>query len=259
MLILLHGPDDYRRTERQRYHADRFIAQYGAMGCQSFDAADETDLRAFAEALRATSLFSPRKLVILTNALETPNTLLKEAISRTAESKTQHCVLSDPAKAITKAQAFLVKPPIKVETFESLEGMAWKKFIEATAEKAGIKLPAELVARLASVYSGNTWGLVTEIQTLALYAKPNKDLHTAAPVELQGNLWQQLGSLRVPSRSKRLAGLERMIAAGEPAPKLFALLSYQSKVMLPEAAALDRKIKGGKLDYDDALLALVIS
>lgn len=259
MTILLHGPDDYRRLERQRYHADRFTAQYGMMGYQSFDATDEADLRAFAESLRATSLFSPRRLVVLTNALEAPNALLKEAIARTAENKTQHCVLSDPAKTITKAQTFLAKEPIKAESFEHLEGAAWKKFVEATATKEGIRLSADLVTRLASIYSGNTWGLVTEIQTLALYTKPSADVHTAAPVELQGNLWTQLGSLRTPSRPKRVASLERMMAAGEPAPKLFALLSYQSKIMLPEAAALDRKIKGGKLDYDDALLALVIS
>jgi DNA polymerase III delta subunit len=259
MTILLHGPDDYRRVLRQQALAAQFAEKYGEIGQQSFDASDEDELRAFSEALRATSLFSPRRFVLLTNALEAPNAILKDALARTADSKTLHCVLSDPAKTITKAQAFLTKPPIKIEPFQYLEGAAWLKFIATIAEREGVTLSKDLTSKLADIYSGNTWGLVTEIQTLALYTKPNKDTHTSQPVTLQGSLWAQLGGLRSPSRPHRLAQLERMIAAGEPAPKLFALLSYQSKIILPEAAALDRRIKGGKLDYDDALLALVIS
>ncbi len=259
MTILLHGPDDYRRIERQQALVAQFAEKYGAIGQQSFDATDEDELRAFSEALRTTSLFSPRKFILLTNALEASNPVLKDAIARTAESKTLHCVFSDPAKTITKAQVFLTKPPIKLEPFPYLGGAAWAKFIAGIAEREGVTLSKELTNKLADIYDGNTWGLVTEIQTLALYAKPNKDTHTSQPMTLQGSLWAQLGGLRSPSRPHRLAQLERMIAAGEPAPKLFALLSYQSKIMLPEAAALDRRIKGGKLDYDDALLALVIS
>jgi DNA polymerase III delta subunit len=259
MLFILHGPDDYRRTARQRVLIDQFTGKYGAMGLQRFDATDEDDLRGFRGALNVASLFSPRRMLTLANALEAPNALLKEVIARAAESKTFHVLLNDPGKTITKAQAFLAKPPVTVEAFPYLEGAAWKKFVDKTAEQEGIVLPKELAARLADTYEADTWGLVTEVQTLALYVKPANDLHTAAPLELTGNFWEQMGALRNPVRAKRLAQLERMLAIGEPEPKLFAMLSYQSKTMLPEAAALDRKIKIGKLDYDDALLALVIA
>ena len=62
-----------------------------------------------------------------------------------------------------------------------------------------------------------------------------------------------LGDLR-----GRLTALERMFAENEPPAKVFNIIAYQLPGRLEEMAAYDLAVKSGKMDYEEALLDLVL-
>ena len=75
-----------------------------------------------------------------------------------------------------KALAFLLEKPTISQKFETLAGAEWVAFIQAEAKKNGVALAPAAAQFLGSVYGGNTWGLVTEIEKLAGFK--NGAVHT---------------------------------------------------------------------------------
>ena len=56
----------------------------------------------------------------------------------------------------------------------------------------------------------------------------------------------------------RLTALETLLAMNDPAAKLFNILASQWKEKIPQFAKYDLAIKSGKLEYEEALVDLVI-
>src|SRR6185437_1796477 len=66
-----------------------------------------------------------------------------------------------------KALAFLAEKPSLAQKFEALAGAEWLSFIKEEAKKAGVKLADTAALFLGTVYAGNSWALITELQKLA--------------------------------------------------------------------------------------------
>ena len=63
---------------------------------------------------------------------------------------------------------------------------------------------------------------------------------------------------RSPDVRNRLFALETLIAIGDPPAKIFNILASQWREKTNEMAEYDFAVKSGKLEYDDALLALLL-
>jgi hypothetical protein len=67
-----------------------------------------------------------------------------------------------------------------------------------------------------------------------------------------------LMGIRSSDMRNRLSALEMLLATGDPPPKIFNILAAQWREKTREMAEYDFAVKSGKLEYDDALLALVL-
>lgn len=259
MIIFLYGPDDYRREQKKKFYIQEFKKKYSGLSVGYFDLTEEGALEELRAFLRGQSLFQEKKLAAAENIYLTDEKRLAEAL-RPIVAKKATIFLSSESKKPPKALAFLLEKPNMAEEFENLEGPAWNAFIKKSAEGFGLGLEPEALRLLAEVYKNNTWGLMTELQKLSNFGKKvisKKDLE-ALGLETLPNYWVTMNGLRGPRLESRLWALEKMLAQKEPPAKLFNILASMWREKTPQMAEQDFKIKSGKLEYDEALVDLIV-
>lgn len=259
MIILLYGPDSYRRDAKKRFYIAEFEKKYSTHGIERVDLEAAGGLAALDLAARSRSLFEPAKLVLAENFLEiTPKKLLA-ALQPFFEDKQLNVLLVSDKKP-TKPFDFLLKEPATSTAFENLEGAAWMKFVqsEVAAHKANLD-PAAL-ALLARTYEKDSWGLVTELQKLSgSEEKLTAEDLASLGLEVAPEFFPLVQSLRSASLADRFGALAKLLKDNEPAAKIFNIISALWIQKTPQFAAYDRAIKMGRMDYEEALTDLLVS
>jgi len=258
MIIFLYGPDDYRRTQKKKDLIAEFLKKRSEQGFGSFDLLEENALPRLAEFLENQQLFERAKFAALDNAFEIEPAQLAKMIRPYAESKTTTVLIAERGKPV-KELAFLLKKPVILQEFKNLAGAFFERFATEEATRNGFVLDATAARHLAAVFAGDSWGLSTEIQKLsALAPKITKRDLDDFDLEIAPAYWPMLMGVRSPDMRNRFAALETLLASGDPPPKIFNILASQWREKTHEMAEYDFAVKSGKLEYDDALLALVL-
>lgn len=278
MIIFLYGPDDYRRVQKKRAVMDEFLKKHGATGIGIFDMEDKGAPDALKEFARNQSIFDPAKLAILENTFEMDPaplaSLLKPLAGADARpgAGTGTTILISEREKPVKALAFLAEKPALSQKFENLTGEEWLSFIKEEGKKAGVKLADAAAQFLGTVYAGNSWALVTELQKLAGFKGADADTAgkgasvavierrdlDAFDLEAAPNYWMLLNGMKSFDARVRLTTLERLFALNDPPPKIFNILAAQAGPAIPRMAEYDLMVKSGKLEYEEVLLELAI-
>ncbi|MBU6500432.1 MAG: hypothetical protein KGJ89_01210 [Patescibacteria group bacterium] len=262
MIIFLYGPDDYRRGERKRWYVNEFKKKYSNLSLGIFDLEDSAapeELKSFA---RSESLFEPKKLIIVENLSElnekNEKYFIKEFPPLVLERTT--AFLFSERKAPRRAFAFLLEQQAKVEEFVHLTGYEWETYVKKEAQNIGLSLTGPAAQFLADAYRENTWGLITELQKISNMQKGEVDVKDFKNLDLEvaPNYWFIISGLKGASVANRLAALEKILAIGDPPAKIFNILASQWHEKIPRMAEYDLKVKSGKMDYEEALVDLVI-
>lgn len=258
MIIFLFGPDDYRRKQKKQELVAEFLKKRSEQGIGYFDLAEEDASAKFEAFLENQSLFEDAKFAVVLNAFEIEPARLAKTISPFIESKMTTLLLSEREKPV-KALAFLMKKPAISQEFKNLTGAFFERFAVLEAEKNGVSLDAAAARHLAAVFAGDSWGLVTEIEKLAaLKPKITKRDLDVFDLEIAPAYWPMVMGVRSSDVRNRLAALETIFASGDPPAKIFNILASQWREKTHEMAEYDFAVKSGKLEYDDALLSLVL-
>lgn len=260
MTILLSGADSYRRGQRLREVVRQFLAKYPGVGVLRFDASLDADVSdRLREALGSSSLFSPRTLAVVTDALALPAGELSALVEKSAQSEVHHLVLTVDTDSVPQSHARLAATDVKQEVFSLLRGDAWRAFTAREAAARSLALSPQQAELLSRVLAGDSWALATELDTLAATPPELRGARLAEvsalfrePTSLQ---WGDLRSLVGGSYPNRLRLLARHDAGGDAAAKTFAMAAYLAN---PRTAAdADAAIKAGQWNHEEALLALV--
>jgi DNA polymerase III delta subunit len=261
MIIFLYGPDDYRRSEKKRTIIAEFTKKRSEIGLGIFDLEEKNALEPLGQFLRTQSIFETAKLAVLENAFELDAPRLAKLLRPFVEEKNITILIAEKDKPL-KALAFLLDKPTISQKFEQLAGAEWVAFINAEAKKHGVKLTPAATQFLGTVYENNTWALITEIQKLAGFKNgalvDKKDLDVF-DLEVAPNYWGLLNGLKSYDMKHRLYAFEKMLATNDPPAKIFNILASQWQEKIPHMAEYDLAVKSGKVDYEEALVDLLIS
>jgi DNA polymerase III delta subunit len=258
MIIFLYGPDDYRRTQKKKDLIAEFLKKRSEQGIGLFDLAEDGAPEKLEEFLENQQLFESAKFAILLNAFETSPAQLAKIVKPFAESKATTILISEKDKPV-KALAFLTKKPVVFQEFKNLTGAFLEYFVTGEGKKNGVAFDTAAARHLAAVFAGDSWGLSMEIQKLAAFApKITKQDLDVFDFEIAPAYWPLLMGVRSPDVRNRLTALETLFASGDPPAKIFNILASQWREKTREMAEYDFAVKSGKLEYDDALLALVL-
>ena len=261
MITVLSGPDSYRRRKRAQFIVNEFKAAHPQAPVMRLDGNEPEAGERFIEFIRSTSLFEPRKLLVLEPLFADGTRLLGEALKRTAEDKLCSVLISTDTAPISPF-AFLKKESkgTITEQFPKLTGEKLAAWLADEAKAHGITLSSGAAQLLQDAYGADTWSLATELQKLASRTERSvseEDL-TALGVETAPDFIGGIRGLTAPSVTERLASLARVLASGEPAQKIFSMLPYWWPARLEMLANYDRGVKSGKLDYEEALTDVLI-
>jgi DNA polymerase III delta subunit len=261
MIIFLYGPDDYRRSEKKRSIIAEFSKKRSEIGLGVFDLEEKTALESLGEFLKTQSIFETAKLAVLENAFELDAPKLAKLLKPFVEEKNITILIAEKDKPL-KALAFLLDKPVLAQKFETLAGAEWQAFILAEAKKNDVKLTPPAAQFLGTVYDGDTWGLITEIEKLRGFKNggmiDKKDLDIF-DFEVAPNYWGLINGLKNYDIKNRLYAFETMLAANDPPAKIFNILASQWQEKTPHMAEYDLAVKSGKVDYEEALVDLLIS
>jgi DNA polymerase III delta subunit len=270
MIIFLYGSDDYRRSEKKRSIIAEFSKKRSEIGLGVFDLEEKTALENLGEFLKTQSIFETAKLAVLENAFELDAAKLAKLLKPFIEEKNITILIAEKDKPL-KALAFLLDKPVLAQKFEQLAGAEWTAFIMAEAKKNDVKLTSAAAQFLGTIYDGNTWGLITEIEKLRGFKKgaasaggsavdliDKKDLDIF-DFEVAPNYWGLINGLKNYDIKNRLYAFETMLAANDPPVKIFNILASQWQEKTPHMAEYDLAVKSGKVDYEEALVDLLIS
>jgi len=288
MVINLYGSDSYRRNRKLKEYIDRYQVKYGGLSRSSFYL-DNGDLDKLEEFVKSNSLFETFRFGVIFGANSLEGKELKKFIeiikNNSVPKDLTLVVVSD--KKPTKDFGILLKPPVVSEEFSELPFSEFKKFIESEAEKRKIKLDRESLDLLAQFYKGDTWGVITELDKLALLdpvrSRPAEGSATATSgrpasngvndnkvsrkilekhmnISLPLNIFGVLDQFNIGGVGERLGLLEELFFDGADAGMVFNFLAIMvsGERDKKRMADYDAAVKSGKLEYEEALLDFAI-
>ena len=166
MIIFLYGPDDYRRSEKKRSIIAEFSKKRSEIGLGVFDLEEKNSARDLGGFLRTQSIFETAKLAVLENAFELDAPKLAKLLKPFVEEKNITILIAEKDKPV-KALAFLLeKPAISRKNSRRSPARNGRRSYAAEAKKNDVKLTPAAAQFLGTIYDGNTWGLITEIEKL---------------------------------------------------------------------------------------------
>ena len=261
MLIFLYGPDDYRRLQKKKDLVAEFTKKRSSLGLRSFNFKEKEESVQFGEFEANRSIFDSAKLAVIENAFEVEAKELAKVLKPLAGRKDITVLLSEHDKPV-KALNFLTEEPSFSQKFENLEGPAWLGFVLAEAKKMGLALDVAAAQFLATVRQGDSWGVVTELQKLSSLAssksRVTKEDLDQFDLEAAPNYWALITALKGSDPKNRLLAFEKMLALGDPPAKIFNILASQWQEKIPQIAEYDFQVKSGKMEYEEALLELLV-
>ena len=259
MIIFLSGRDDYRRAVKRREIVGEFEKKHSRIGVDCFNLASDGALERLISFCRNQSVFEPSKLAVCEEAFENNAGDFALVLKAVIENRDVTILLSESEKP-PKPLSFLGNPPVLSQSFEILRGEEWKRFVLKKASELKVVFSAPALALFVRAYEGNSWALVMDLEKLACLGREiNEKALSESGVEVAPDFWALFGGLRSGRREERLSMLEKVLSMNEPAPKVFNILSSLWKEKASAMAEYDRAVKWGKIEYEEALLDLVLS
>ena len=265
MIIVLYGTDAYRRAGRTGWWLEEYRKKHGLSPALRFDMEEQNALPALREFFADASLFDPFKLAVLRNAFGSPDASALAKFLKDQAERSENVIVISEEKKPPAAFAFLAKAS-RCEVFDAPTGPELQAFVKQEAARRGVELePAALCALAsASVHArasgGDTWWIATELDRAALCGAPTVTLRDFPELDLEESgvegLLYEFCSF---SRGARLAALEKLLRRRHDPAMIFNRLAYRAAKNVPVFADYDVLVKSGKLDYEEALLALAIA
>lgn len=266
MIVYLYGPDSYRRQQKLKEYLDRYKGKYSG-GAGFFHLDKNDDFVRLKDFCKSQSLFEPSKLGIVFEFNELGKGEFKEFVSIVKENlknKDLTLILIGDKKPI-KELAFLLKEPVISYSFEVLDGVALKKFVDTEIKKRKIELDQKSSDLIISVMGKNSWDIILTLDKLSLLDEKKidqKTLETHIDLLPAIDIFGQINKMREGySVGSRLAALEELFGRSSDSAMIFNIFSaspYLNRAQKIMMADYDTAIKSGKLEYDEVLLDMML-
>ena len=286
MIIFLYGPDSYRRQEKLKEIIAEYKGKHSSFSVESFNLEETAGLDKLKDFAKAQSLFDDLKLGIIRGGGDLEKKEQKEyseLLKENLKSKDPVLIVLENKRPV-KEFKFLLEKPARFQEFENLTGDKLQDFLQKEIKNRELVLDKESQNLLMAAYSGDTWGLVTELDKLSLLdpirehggshlasasngaseKKINKKiLENHLDIFLPVNIYNIINEMRnSKSAGARLSLLEELFSRSQDPAMIFniaAVAPYADEKWKEKIADYDAGIKSGKLEYEEALLDLILN
>ena len=209
MIIYLCGPDSYKRQEKLKWYEDQFKKKFSALTVDQFDLSESDEFNRLKTFSTAQSLFEDSKFGVLENVNESDSKELENIFKLSMDSKTLTLVISVD-KELPKEFKLSDKKGIVIEKFPAPKLEEFSSFIKKEAANRNLKISPAVISILAKNFSGDFWGVISELDKMALGYSPE-----SSP---DFNFFALTSQLQRPGNFKNnLSALEKLLWQNEPA------------------------------------------
>lgn len=268
MVIVLFGPDSYRRVAKQQELIAAYRAKHEHADLFSVDLADDPESWVKArDFLRQPSMFVDSKVLLVREPAAVEKKEWAAALADAVDAKGVIVMLSaeaDPGEGLP----FLKDRSVERQEFREFEGRALEAFVLCEAHTRGFTFePSALrfFLNYLESFSSRSARVLSEFEKIALgkFTMPIARADIVALVRWLPSEEITFGTRMVgggDSALARLSALEGLFLGGESPARLFNLIAYQVSGSVASVLALyDIAIKSGKLEYEEALTDFGIS
>ena len=256
MISFLYGKNTYSRIARLNEIVAGYTKKDSQILLQRFNIRDEDGLESLERFYGGLALFNPKKFAVVDNVfLTTDKKRLKKILEPALNDKETILIITsddEPAKTFS----FLLEKPAVPEYFPEVSKSEVNAFIKTEAKKRSLSLDEDSIHNLAQNFGDDLWSIGTELDRLAL-VKTQEII-----AEFSEDYFPLLNGLKSSSLKTRIISLEKLLTArGDEPARIFNGLAYGfgTERIIRQLADYDVAIKSGKLDYEEALLDLVLS
>ena len=265
MIILLYGPDNYRRSQKLKEITHSYEQKQSLFSLEKFDFDDSEEFFRFKDFTGQQLIFEGKRLAILENAFslgEKDLKSFKDLLKDNIKNEGLILIVSDN-REVPSDLGFILRDAISKQEFGELNEEKMKFFIKSEAKKRGLEFSSAAENFLSAFFKNNTWGLITEIDKLQfLHQEPAKievsDLERAGDFFKSSDIYSFVNIVsRNGSSSEKLKSLESLFLNHEEPVMIFNFLAanrFFSFDLLKKMADYDVLVKSGRIDYETALL-----
>lgn len=267
MVIYLYGSDSYRRQIKLNEYLDRYNSKFAGFSLRRFDFENEEDWRNFNDFVKSRSLFETSGLGIVSGMSTLQKSELKnfaKILKDNFDSKDLTIILVDDKKPI-KDFSFLLKSPVIGHEFENLSSQNFQDFLKDEAKKRELNIDIGAQYLLMQSFSGNSWGLITELDKLVLSGKKEiskRMVERYSDVLEPLNIFSAINKIRdFKDVGLKLSALEELLSSQDTAMvfNILAASPYADSGWKIKMADFDVAIKSGKLEYEEVLTDIALT
>lgn len=178
MIYILYGPDTYRSRQKLKSIVEEFRKKTsGSLGFEIFDA-EEDDSEKIIPAANSPSLFREKKLIVIERLLASKNELaikIQPYLKSWGESRNDIFIFWDEEAKDAKKLDELLNIADKSQEFKLLDQTKTRIFIEKEAQERKLRLSEKEKIALMSRHRNNLWGIVNELDKIALGGDPSPE------------------------------------------------------------------------------------
>lgn len=251
MVILFYGQDAYRSFQELKLTIENFKKKYSKEADLERYDAKKISFRDFQDGLQAISIFSKKKIIVLTNVFSTP--LFKQEIFDFFKKKKdlKEDILFYEEELNEKDKFFLFfKNNFQVKEFKLLEGQKLKEWIVKEFERYQIKISPEIPDALARFIGDDLWQLSNEIKKIATFKfktrKKEKvvleDVALLTRSKIETDIFATIDAFSAKNKKNALKLIHNHLEKGDSPLYLLSMLKFQISNLLVVKDLIDKRM-----------------
>jgi DNA polymerase-3 subunit delta len=247
MVIFLYGPDTFRSRQKLNEIIGRYKKIHKSGLSLKFFDFEKDSFEDFRDALKSSSMFREKKLLILKNLFsnqKAENDFLKnlKEISKSKEIILVYEKEVDEKSPLAKE----LKKEAKFQNFELLEGERLKNWVKKEFQKYQAKISNEAIQKLINYVGSDLWQMENEIKKLVNFCDKKeikiKDIELLVKPKIETDIFKTIDAIAAKNKKRALSLIKEHLQVGDSPTYLLAMINFQFRNLL----MIRDLIEGGK-------------
>jgi len=237
MIIFLYGPDTYRSRQKLNEIIERYKKIHKSGLSLKFFDFEKDSFDDFRDALKSSSMFREKKLLILKNLFsnqKAENDFLKNLKEI---SKSKEIILIYEEEIDEKSPlAEKLKKEAKSHKFNLLEGIFLENWIKREFQKYSAKIEPQALDLLVDYVGNDLWQMENEIKKLVSYKEEQtikkEDIKLLVKPKIETDIFKTIDAIAAKNKRKALSLIKEHLEEGNSPAYLLAMINFQFRNLL---------------------------
>jgi DNA polymerase-3 subunit delta len=237
MIIFLYGPDTFRSRQKLNEIIERYKKIHKSGLSLKFFDFEKDSFDDFRDALKSSSMFREKKLLILKNLFSNRKAENDFFKNLKEISKSKEIILVCEKEIDEKSPlAKELKKEAKFQKFELLGGERLKNWVKKEFQKYQAKIENEAIQKLINYVGPELWQMENEIKKLVNFCDKKeiktKDIELLVKPKIETDIFKTIDAIAVKNKKRALSLIKEHLQVGDSPTYLLAMINFQFRNLL---------------------------